>query len=228
MQINDLRMVAGARAGQGVVAWLLQQDAKGLSRCLPHGVTRSTEQFPEDNMSVLSMPPVDAAAQRKRVWPDKPCSRPLPVPPAAMPSVAMGRKAMIEPGAEGPQALLVRASEGLRIVRGSAVLPAGAGCLLRVGDRLVVPDGGAAQAVFQEHDGQALLGTFGGGTDASLAYFSKDQGACSVVFDLVAGRVDMALSAIGGAAAFAPSVECAPAGRKAVGFYCYSQAIAGR
>lgn len=179
-------------------------------------------------MSLLSMPPVDAAAQRKRVWPDKPCSRPLPVPAATVASVAMGRKAMVEPGAEGHQALLVRASEGLRIVRGSAVLAAGAGCLLRVGDRLVVPDGGGAQAVFQEHDGQALLGTFEGGTDASLAYFSKDQGACSVVFDLVAGRVDMSMSAIGGTAAAASCASSVPPGRKAVGFYCYSQAIAGR
>lgn len=213
------------------MAWLLQQDAKGLSQCLPHGAIRSMEQFPEENMNVLSMPSVDSAAQRKRVGSDKACARPLMAPVATMPSVAMGRRAMVDPGAEGAAALLVRASEGLRIVRGSAVLPAGAGCLLRVGDRLVVPAEGGAQAVFHEHDGQALLGTFEGGTDASLAYFSKDQGACSVVFDLVAGRVDMAMSAIGatGAAAHgAHSGHGAPPSRKAVGFYCYSQAIAGR
>lgn len=189
------------------------------------------EQFPEDNMSVLSLQPLDAAAQRKWLWFDKPCSRPQVAPAAAMPSVAMGRRAMVEPGAEGPAALLVRACEGLRIVRGSAVLPAGAGCLLRVGDRLVVPAGGGAQAVFQEHDGQALLGTFEGGTDAALAYFSKDHGACSVVFDLAAGRVHLAMAAIGGTPGSggpARPENFVPAGRKAVGFHCYSQAIAGR
>lgn len=178
-------------------------------------------------MDVLSMPSVDAAVPRRRMFVDAPRSRPLMALATTMPSVAMGRQAMVEPGAEGPVALLVRASEGLRIVRGSAVLPAAAGCVLRVGDRLVVPARGAAQAVFQEHDGQALLGTFEGGTDASLAYFSKDQGACSVVFDLVAGRVDMALSAIGGGTGGRLD-HPAPAGRRAVGFYCYSQALAGR
>lgn len=179
-------------------------------------------------MAVLSMPLANSAAQRKWMLFEKPSGKPLMAPAAAaVQPVAQSRMAMIEPGAEGPVAMLVQASEGVRIVRGGAVLAAQAGGMLQVGDRVVVPAEGRAQAVFQEQDGQMLLGSFEGGTDASLAYFSKTQGACSVVFDLIAGRVDMALTSIGGAG-LGRNMNSSEPGRKAVGFYCYSQAIAGR
>jgi hypothetical protein len=88
-----------------------------------------------------------------------------------------------------------------------------------------VPGHGWAQAVFQEQDGQALVGSFAGGTDATLAYFSRKADACSVVFDLVTGHVDLALTAVdAGALGAGPAGQ----GRKAIGFHCYSQPIAGR
>lgn len=127
---------------------------------------------------------------------------------------------------EGPSAMLIESSEGVSVVRNGRLFPAEIGLALKLGDRVVVPDGGSAQAVFQEQDGQAVLGTFQGGCNASLVYFSKKSGACSVVFDVHCGQVDLAMKSIdegrlGGQGG-------SQAGRRAVGFHCYSKPIAGR
>lgn len=127
---------------------------------------------------------------------------------------------------EGLNAMLIQCSPGVQIMRHGRLLVAEVGQVLTLGDRVVVPPAGHAQAVFQEQEGQAVLGTFEGGCDASLVYFSKKNGACSVVFDVFAGKVELSLSSIsegrlGGR-------EAAHAGRRAVGFHCYSKSIAGR
>ncbi len=176
-------------------------------------------------MAFVSTPLAPAAVQHRPMCLDMPCSpAPVATAPRAQPAGAAWH-AVADAGGQGPAALLVQASEGVCIVRHGVVMPALAGGMLELGDRIVVPAAGRAQAVFQEQDDQVLLGSFDGGTDASLAYFSRKQGACSVVFDLVAGHVDMALSTLEGAERATPSVV---PGRRAIGFYCYSQAIAGR
>lgn len=167
---------------------------------------------------------------RLRAYPERARSKPLNVPAsfasAAVPRTAAREAGDVSPHAQAaPVALLTRVSEGVRIVRRSDVIVAQAGALLQQGDRVIVPQQGSAQAVFQEQDGQALLGSFAGGTDATLAYFSRKADACSVVFDLMAGHVDLALSAVD-----AGMLGGGPAGRgrRAIGFHCYSQPIAGR
>lgn len=175
-------------------------------------------------MAVLAMSLAGMAVPRLRTCPDKARSKPLNVP-GSFASAAVPRPVPHEGVADGPVALLTRVSEGVRIVRRNDVTQALAGVLLRQGDRVIVPGNGWAQAVFQEQDGQALVGSFAGGTDATLAYFSRKADACSVVFDLVTGHVDLALTAVDtGALGASPAGQ----GRKAIGFHCYSQPIAGR
>lgn len=181
-------------------------------------------------MAALSLSLASVALSRLRTSPDRAHSKPVNVP-ASFVSAAVQRAPVRECGEAGahaqaaPVALLTRVSEGVRIVRRNDVISAQAGVLLQQGDRVIVPQQGSAQAVFQEQDGQALLGSFAGGTDATLAYFSRKADACSVVFDLVAGHVDLALSAVdAGVLGGGPSGR----GRRAIGFHCYSQPIAGR
>ncbi len=191
-------------------------------------------------MAALSLSLAGVALSRLRTSPDRARSKPLNVSgsfvSAAVPRASAFASAR-EAGDGGmhaqvaPVALLTRVSEGVRIVRRNDVIAAQAGALLQQGDRVIVPQQGSAQAVFQEQDGQALLGSFAGGTDATLAYFSRKADACSVVFDLVAGHVDLALSAVDmGALAALGALGGGPAGqgRRAIGFHCYSQPIAGR
>lgn len=179
-------------------------------------------------MALVSMPLADVAPQRKRMYVEKPCSKPLLAPAAAaIASAAWPRPAQPEREAEAPIAMFVRASEGVRIVRKSVFLAVEAGGVLQLGDRILVPADGGAQAVFQEQDGQVLLGSFDGGTDASLAYFSRRSGACSVVFDLLTGHVDLSLSTMRRSRLDGEPPSSAQ-GRKAIGFYSYTQAIAGR
>lgn len=121
-----------------------------------------------------------------------------------------------------PSATLIKSSEGVQVIRNGKAFLAGGGHSLKLGDRLVVPDGGAAQAVFQEHDGQSMLGTFEGGSNASLVYFSRKNGACSVVFDVHHGQVEMSLSSQ------SESTDDSPPGRKVLGFHCYSRPVANR
>ncbi|WP_338497668.1 hypothetical protein [Delftia tsuruhatensis] len=187
-------------------------------------------------MAAVSLSFAGMPLPRLRAYPERARSKPLNVP-ASFASAAVPRAAAREAGDGSPHAqvaqaaqaapvaLLTRVSEGVRIVRRSDVIVAQAGALLQQGDRVIVPQQGSAQAVFQEQDGQALLGSFAGGTDATLAYFSRKADACSVVFDLVAGHVDLALSAVD-----AGMLGGGPAGRgrRAIGFHCYSQPIAGR
>ena len=73
--------------------------------------------------------------------------------------------------------MLTRVSEGVRIVRRNDVIAAQAGAVLQQGDRVIVPQQGGAQAVFQEQDGQALLGSFAGGTGRHAGVF-QPQGGC--------------------------------------------------
>ena len=185
-------------------------------------------------MAAVSLSFAGVPLPRLRAHPDRARSQPLNVPAsfasAAVPR-ASGFASAREAGDGGahaqmaPVAMLTRVSEGVRIVRRNDVIAAQAGAVLQQGDRVIVPQQGGAQAVFQEQDGQALLGSFAGGTDATLAYFSRKADACSVVFDLVAGHVDLALSAVdAGVLGGGPSGR----GRRAIGFHCYSQPIAGR
>lgn len=185
-------------------------------------------------MAALSLSLAGVGLSRLRTSPDRARSKPLNVP-ASFVSAAVPRASAFAAAREAgdggshaqvaPVALLTRVSEGVRIVRRNDVIAAQAGALLQQGDRVIVPQQGSAQAVFQEQDGQALLGSFAAGTDATLAYFSRKADACSVVFDLVAGHVDLALSAVDtGALGGGPTDQ----GRRAIGFHCYSQPIAGR
>lgn len=184
-------------------------------------------------MAALSLSLAGVALSRLRTSPDRARSKPLNVSGSFV-SAAVPRASAREAGDGGmhaqvaPVALLTRVSEGVRIVRRNDVIAAQAGALLQQGDRVIVPQQGSAQAVFQEQDGQALLGSFAGGTDATLAYFSRKADACSVVFDLVAGHVDLALSAVDMGALGALGGGPAGQGRRAIGFHCYSQPIAGR
>ncbi|MGQ8879387.1 hypothetical protein ACUTR7_17885 [Delftia sp. NA_296.1] len=181
-------------------------------------------------MAAVSLSFAGVALSRLRTSPDRARSKPLNVP-ASFVSAAVPRTPAREAGdgslhaQTAPVALLTRVSEGVRIVRRNDVIAAQAGAVLQQGDRVIVPQQGGAQAVFQEQDGQALLGSFAGGTDATLAYFSRKADACSVVFDLVAGHVDLALSAVDAGVLGGGS---SGRGRRAIGFHCYSQPIAGR
>lgn len=184
-------------------------------------------------MAAVSLSFAGVPLPRLRAHPDRARSKPLNVP-ASFASAAVPRTPAREAGDGSPHeqaaqtapvALLTRVSEGVRIVRRNDVIAAQAGAVLQQGDRVIVPQQGGAQAVFQEQDGQALLGSFAGGTDATLAYFSRKADACSVVFDLVTGHVDLALSAVdAGVLGGGPTGR----GRRAIGFHCYSQPIAGR
>lgn len=177
-------------------------------------------------MAVLSMSLAGAALPRLRNGPDKVRGRPLNVP-GSFASAAVPRPRAREGAADGPVALLTGVSEGVCIVRRNEISQAQAGAVLRQGDRVIVPGQGYAQAVFQEQDGQMLTGRFEGGTDARLAYFSRKDGACSVVFDLAAGHVDLSLTALPRTALNTGAGEGAPA-RRAIGFHCHAQAIACR
>lgn len=181
-------------------------------------------------MAALSLSLAGVALSRLRTSPDRARSKPLNVP-ASFVSAAVPRTPAHEAGGvstHAPVAMLTRVSEGVRIVRRNDVIAAQAGAVLQQGDRVIVPQQGSAQAVFQEQDGQALLGSFAGGTDATLAYFSRKADACSVVFDLVAGHVDLALTAVDAGALGALGGGPTGQGRRAIGFHCYSQPIAGR
>lgn len=145
--------------------------------------------------------------------------------PASSASISLVRSTPVPDVAE-PGALLICCSEGVQIVRDGQVVPAVVGRELKLGDRVTVPAGGSAQAVFQEQDGQAVLGNFDGGSDAVLVYFSKKNGACSVVFDVFAGQVELSLSAI--AASRLDGKARGGEERRAVGFHCYSRPSAGR
>ena len=118
-------------------------------------------------MAALSLSLAGVALSRLRTSPDRARSKPLNVSgsfvSAAVPRASAFASAR-EAGDGGmhaqvaPVALLTRVSEGVRIVRRNDVIAAQAGALLQQGDRVIVPQQGSAQAVFQEQDGQALLG----------------------------------------------------------------------
>lgn len=114
-----------------------------------------------------------------------------------------------------PSATLIGCSEGVEVVCNGKAFQAGGGHTLKLGDRIVVPEGGDVQAVFQEHDGHSMLGTFKGGTNASLVYFTRKNGACSVVFDVHRGRVEMSLSS------FFENTNGVKPNRRVLGFHCY-------
>lgn len=114
-----------------------------------------------------------------------------------------------------PRATLVKSSEGVHLVRNGRAFLVSTGHVLKLGDQVVVPDGGCAQAVFQEQGGQFMLGTFESGTHASLVYFSRKNGACSVVFDVHRGRVDLSLSSQD------QGMDGVNPNRRVLGFHCY-------
>lgn len=124
-----------------------------------------------------------------------------------------------------PQAMLVECSAGVRIVRQSGALYAGAGDVLLCGDRVIVPTGGGAQAVFHEQAEQAVMGRFEAGCNAALVYFSRKGGACSVVFDVLDGRVGLFLSTIRQNAL--PGGRPGRAERTVVGLHCYFRPVIG-
>lgn len=122
-----------------------------------------------------------------------------------------------------PDAMLIESSEGVRIMRNGKVFSAQVGQAIQLGDRVVVSQGASARAVFQEQGGQIVLGAFEGCCDATLVYFSRKDGACSVVFDVAVGKVELSMS---------PSVEAPQEGRRerrrkrtSIGFHCYSKSI---
>ena len=97
-----------------------------------------------------------------------------------------------------PQARLLQSSEGVLILRDGYAHSARSGLLLQLGDRVMVPRQGQAQFIFHEQGSKALLGRFEGGSIASLVHFSKEDGACSVAFDVLSGKVHLFMEAIGG------------------------------
>lgn len=122
-----------------------------------------------------------------------------------------------------PQAMLVECSAGVRIVRQSEALYAGAGDVLLRGDRVIVPAGGGAQAVFHEQAEQAVMGRFEAGCNAALVYFSRQGDACSVVFDVRDGRVGLFLSTI--RQGTLPGGRPARSERTVVGLHCYFRPV---
>ena len=136
--------------------------------------------------------------------------------------VSVGLAPSAASGGDLPRAALVQSSEGVQVVRNGKALLARGGHALKLGDRVVVPEGGCAQAVFQDQDGQTLRGTFEGGCNASLVYFSRKNGACSVVFDVHRGRVEMSLSSQ------RESQDGGRPGRQVLGFHCHFRPVADR
>lgn len=118
-----------------------------------------------------------------------------------------------------PMATLVKSSEGVQLVRNGKAFLVSTGHVLKLGDQVVVPDGGCVQAVFQEQGGQAILAIFESGTHACLVYFSRKSGACSVVFDVHRGRVDLSLSS------HDESTDGGNPSRRVLGFHCYSKPL---
>ncbi len=108
-------------------------------------------------MAAVSLSFAGMPLPRLRAYPERARSKPLNVP-ASFASAAVPRTAAREAGDGSPHAqvaqaapvaLLTRVSEGVRIVRRSDVIVAQAGALLQQGDRVIVPQQGSAQAVFQ-------------------------------------------------------------------------------
>ncbi|MDR2325569.1 MAG: hypothetical protein LBE51_09255 [Acidovorax sp.] len=120
---------------------------------------------------------------------------------------------------DGPVALFIQSSEGVHVLRDGQKFSAKAGHVLKLGDRVMVRQGASAQAVFQEQEGQVVLGRFDSGCDASLVYFSRKKESCSVVFDVVSGKVELALKPLGEGL----DEEARDTKRQTVGFHCYSK-----
>lgn len=118
-----------------------------------------------------------------------------------------------------PCAVLIKSSEGVQVVRSGKAFSAGEGYRLRLGDRVLVPDDGYAQVIFQRLDGQSIQGTFEGGCNAVLVYFSSKNSACSVVFDVYRGRVDLSLSSQD------ESTDGVNPSRRVLGFHCYTKPL---
>ncbi|MEQ6474987.1 hypothetical protein [Comamonas sp. wu1-DMT] len=91
-------------------------------------------------------------------------------------------------GGSAQAAKMAQASEGVQIIRNGVALPASTGTTLQLGDKIIVPANGTAKAVFNGQDGQAIVGTFVGGTEATLT----DGGAGTTLLDLASGDVDVA------------------------------------
>ncbi|MDL5036956.1 hypothetical protein QRD40_11440 [Comamonas sp. Y6] len=98
---------------------------------------------------------------------------------------------------EPPHARLLQSSKGVLILRNGRAHSAYSGQTLQLGDRVMVPKQGQAQFMFHEQGSKALLGRFAGGSVASLVHFSKKDGACSVAFDVLSGKVDLFMETIG-------------------------------
>lgn len=64
-----------------------------------------------------------------------------------------------------------------------------------------------------------MLATFDSGTHALLVYFSRKSGACSVVFDVHRGRVDLSLSSQD------ENTDRVNPSRRVLGFHCYSKPL---
>src|SRR2546427_9703887 len=82
------------------------------------------------------------------------CALPIPGPPGLDPRRGAG------------PATMSQVSPGVQIVRNGETLMAQPGSALQVGDKIIVPADGSAKALFQGKDGQTLVGTFEGGTQA--------------------------------------------------------------
>lgn len=165
----------------------------------------------------------------------------MPVPCAPLPSMLSRMRLPCDPGhgeglaacaslacvpeEDAPQAMLVECSAGVRIVRQREALYVCAGDVLLRGDRVIVPTGGGAQAVFHEQAEQAVMGRFEAGCNAALVYFSRKSGACSVVFDVLDGRVGLFLSTIRQNAL--PGGRPGRTERMVVGLHCYFRPVTG-
>src|SRR5256885_7729602 len=101
-----------------------------------------------------------------------------------------GAAAVLMPRGAGP-ATMSQVSPGVQIVRNGETLMAQPGSALQVGDKIIVPADGSAKALFQGKDGQTLVGTFEGGTQATLTQRDGD-GAGAMVLDLASGNVQVA------------------------------------
>lgn len=88
-------------------------------------------------------------------------------------------------------ATLSQANAGVQIVRGGQTMTGRAGEALLIGDKLIVPDGSSAQALFKGPGGQALIADFTPGTEATLAYRTTDEGVGAPVLDVASGHVEV-------------------------------------
>ncbi|MEG1454489.1 MAG: hypothetical protein RSC66_02800, partial [Comamonas sp.] len=80
--------------------------------------------------------------------------------------------------------VISQASSGVQIIRDGQAMAAQAGSRLQIGDKIIVPPEGSAKAMFSGSEGQQLVGTFAGGTEATLSLRPTDDGAGVMALDL--------------------------------------------